>query len=208
MRLFCKPAIVASIILFVSPPLFGQIPKKMSYQGLLTTPGGSPVTDGSYNFEFALYDTLSGGILLWSETQAGVSVQQGIFTVMLGSVTPISPVLTKTAYLQITATGGPPGPSYPLTFSPRSELASAPYALAPWGQTGSDISYTTGNVGIGMASPSFRLDVNGIINATDIYEDGVPFPEAQVNGSRQATTSTTTAAGSVSGLQLPQSNWR
>jgi hypothetical protein len=32
-----------------------------------------------------------------------------------------------------------------------------------------------GNVGIGTASPGFKLDVNGIVNGTDIYKNGAPL---------------------------------
>jgi hypothetical protein len=32
-----------------------------------------------------------------------------------------------------------------------------------------------GKVGIGITAPNFKLDVGGIINATDIYKNGVPF---------------------------------
>jgi hypothetical protein len=160
-----RTAVTATVFVlglaFLSPMLFGQVPRKMSYQGMLTTSGGIAVADGSYSFEFTLYDTLNGGIALWTETQAGVSVHQGTFTVILGSVTPISFAFTKTVYLEITTTAGPPGPSYPLTFSPRSELTSAPYALAPWAQTGNDISYTTGNVGIGTTTPTQQLEITG-----------------------------------------------
>jgi hypothetical protein len=47
------------------------------------------VADGAYAFSFTLYDAAIDGNLLWSETQAGVSLKDGAFKVQLGSVTPL-----------------------------------------------------------------------------------------------------------------------
>jgi hypothetical protein len=123
------------------------IPGKISYQGLLTTGAGSPATDGSYTLLFELLDASSSGNLLWSETQAGVTVSRGTFSVMLGSVTPLTGIFSQPLWLQVTATAGP-GISSSVLFAPRTELASAPYALGPWQQDSLE-NYTLKTVRIG-----------------------------------------------------------
>ena len=107
------------------------IPNKISYQGLLTTSSGAPASDGSYNLKFELFNTSSGGSGLWTETQTSVSVQHGTFSVLLGSVTPLTALFYQPLWVEITATAGP-GISSPILFSPRTELASSPYSLAPF----------------------------------------------------------------------------
>ncbi len=109
-----------------------SLPLKMSYQGLLTTTGGTAVADGSYDLTVTLYDSLNNGSSQWSETHTGVPVEHGVFSITLGVTTTLNLQFNKPLFVQLVATGGPSGPSYPLTFSPRSELTSAPYSLGPW----------------------------------------------------------------------------
>ena len=68
-----------------------NIPQMMSYQGRLTDATGVPVPDGSYGVMFKLYTAPTGGSPFWSETQS-VTTRDGLFSVLLGAVTPIGPV--------------------------------------------------------------------------------------------------------------------
>ena len=60
------------------------------YPGRLSDDAGQPVADGAYDFTFELYGAEIGGARSWSEEQDGLAVQEGTFTVLLGSVYPIS----------------------------------------------------------------------------------------------------------------------
>ena len=87
-----KLSIIKSIILvlfFINGVLFSQVPQTISYQGVLTDTDGAIVHDGNYPIVFTLYDALTGGTNLWTETQT-VSVSGGLFNVILGSVNPIN----------------------------------------------------------------------------------------------------------------------
>ncbi len=64
-----------------------QVPQLINYQGVLKTSSGTPVA-GPVNLTFAIYDVASGpNAPLWTETQNGVSVANGLFNVLLGSTT-------------------------------------------------------------------------------------------------------------------------
>ncbi|MBI4548009.1 MAG: tail fiber domain-containing protein [Ignavibacteriae bacterium] len=135
-----------------------SLPKTMSYQGLLSTSMGTPVADGSYDLQFDLYDSSTVGSSQWTETHNGVDVQRGTFNVILGSISSLDIDFNKRLYVEVKALNGPAGPSYPLTFSPRTELTSAPYALAPWSANGGGLYYNGGKIGLGTQTPS----ANGI----------------------------------------------
>ena len=145
------------------------LPLKMSYQGVLTI-GGNPVTDGSYDLTVTLYDSLTNGTSQWTETHSGVPVQHGTFSLTLGVTTPLNLQFNKPLFIQLTATNGPAGPSYPSTFSPRSELLSSPYSLAPWVTKGNDLYYNNGKVGIGSSAPESSGIANLKLDIAD--EDG------------------------------------
>ncbi len=98
-------------------------PRLLNYQGYLTDTLGNPITNPSVSMTFAIFDAASSGNQKWTETQSAVSVNKGIFHVLLGTVTPIpDSVFTASInrYLQLTVGGQ--------ALSPRTQIVSAPYA--------------------------------------------------------------------------------
>ncbi|MEO0053867.1 MAG: hypothetical protein ABIK22_06935, partial [candidate division WOR-3 bacterium] len=98
------------------------IPRMLSYQGRLTDSLGNPVPDGNYQLTFRLYTQETGGTPFWNEVQT-VSVRNGIFSVLLGSVTPISSIPDAgTVYLSLQVGTGS-------ELTPRLRIVSAAYAF-------------------------------------------------------------------------------
>ena len=64
-----------------------EIPKMINYQGMLTNESGDPITD-TLDLEFGIYTQETGGTPEWSEAQNQVSIIDGLFNVILGSVDP------------------------------------------------------------------------------------------------------------------------
>ena len=96
-----------------------EVPRRVSYQGLLTKSNGRIVSDGSYQVSFRFYRQLEGGTSFWEETQ-GVSIQDGIISTVLGKRNPIYNIPSE-AYLEIEINGD--------TMSPRQELTSVFYSV-------------------------------------------------------------------------------
>jgi len=98
------------------------IPKLLSYQGRLTDSLGHPVPDGTYQLTFRLYTQETGGNPFWSETR-NLEVQGGIFSTLLGLVTPLNEVPDDgNLYLSVQV-----GTCAELT--PRLRIVSAAYAF-------------------------------------------------------------------------------
>ncbi len=117
-----KTVILFFILGFVTPGVFPQIPRTISYQGVLTDNAGNPKPDGSYTITFSLYDN-EGGSAIWSETKT-LNVTKGLFSTSLGSQTPfgISLKFDKPYWLGIKV-----GDEAEL--SPRIALTSVGYSL-------------------------------------------------------------------------------
>lgn len=113
------------IIMLLAVVANAQVPRVISYQGVLTaSPGGSPV-NGMRNLGFALYESEDDfATPIWTETHLGVHVQHGVFAVYLGSATPFpsSVDFSKQYWLGISIDGG-------AELTPRYHLTASPYAM-------------------------------------------------------------------------------
>ena len=96
-----------------------SVPRRISYQGLITKSDGSPTDDGSYEILFKVYDTADGGSPIWTENQE-VTVNNGIISTVLGNTNPFT-TIPQEAYLEITVDGS--------TLSPRQVLTSVFYSV-------------------------------------------------------------------------------
>ena len=114
-------------LVFVFMPLAGyaEIPKTMNYQGYLKNTDG-PVC-AEVQMTFAIYDAAIGGNLLWDETLDNVTVQEGIFSVILGNTEPIDLPFDEQYYMGVTV-GDMDGEMDPI-----QQLTGVAYALKPPG---------------------------------------------------------------------------
>ena len=76
------------ILVFLASVGLAEIPKMINYQGMLTDDSGNPL-NGTPDITFRIYNDPTGGTQKWTETHPGVSVTNGLFNVILGSVNPI-----------------------------------------------------------------------------------------------------------------------
>jgi hypothetical protein len=110
-----------------APAAAGTSTGTIAYQGRLADADGNPITN-TVNMEFRLYDVASGGVPLWEEQWTGsngVQVSDGLFNVMLGSLTPIpQSVITGHDSLFLGITVGTDD-----EMTPRVQLGSVPFAV-------------------------------------------------------------------------------
>lgn len=80
-------AVVVPVLVFSIPPV-PPIPHTINYQGMLTDNLGNPL-NGTPDITFEIWNAPSGGTKRWWEIQSNVPVEEGLFNVILGEVTPI-----------------------------------------------------------------------------------------------------------------------
>lgn len=126
-------AVFFSLAYFASPAQ-AAINQQINFQGKLTNPDGTNVTNGTYSIRFRIYNhatndaanSCSANSCLWEETQGSVSVTDGNFQVALGSVnTALATSVdfnTTPLYLGIKV-------SSDSEMTPRIQFTAAPYAF-------------------------------------------------------------------------------
>ena len=127
----------------------------LSYQAKITDVNLLAPVDANYNMEFRVYDAVSGGNLLWTETWNGgnpVALEDGVFTVELNSICASwtgacasnggidwsSDSLFLEMHFDADGNG-----SFEETFAPRKRFTSVPYAqMAARLTTAEDINFS------------------------------------------------------------------
>lgn len=165
-------AALCGFALGLSQPAFSA--PAISFQGYLTDDNGVPLP-GPVDLTFGIYAHASGGVALWSETQGGVALSNGTYSVLLGSITPFGPDLftADSLWIQTSVNGADLLPRRLIGDVPRAitaQHATIADSVVGWTQPspsywqaqGSTIHNTNaGNVGIGTSTPTTKLEVAG-----------------------------------------------
>ena len=141
-----------------------QTSTTIAYQGRLADANGNPLT-GTYNMIFRLYDVPTGGTPLWEEQWTGsnaVKVSDGLFNVMLGSLTAIpQSVIAGRDQLWLGITVGTDD-----EMQPRVQLGSVPWAVQAL--TVPDGSITTAKIADGAVTSSKMNPTLAIATFNDV----------------------------------------
>jgi len=152
---------------------------RFTYQGTLRLSGDR--AQGTYDFRFRLYNVLGGGTQLGSTlAKNDLPVTDGLFSTELDFGQ--APIDGDDIFLQIEVRDGASTGAYTI-LSPRQRINATPYAVralaggdgggsSPWNVSGTVVSYTGGNVGIGTASPGTRLTVKSSNDQTAVFDTG------------------------------------
>jgi hypothetical protein len=149
-----------------------DVPKTINYQGMLTDNDGNPVT-GSHNLAFRIWNHPTSGSPKWAESHYGVSIENGLFNVVLGKDSAIVLDFTEDYWMSISIDAE--------TMPERIELSSVIYALRAetakladsatvavsaaagggWTDDGSVVRLSTSadKVGLGLSNPNRKLYV-------------------------------------------------
>lgn len=173
-------------------------PLLLNYQGRLTDPAGQP-RNGNFSMGFRLVDA-SGAALGWAETQAGIVVNNGFFSVLLGKVTPLSAALFQgppvdaygpQRFLEVTVGGE--------TLAPNARIVSAAWAIAtpvgPTGAAGTSVPGPTGAQGAVGPTGSSGSGPTGAAGPTGVT--GPAGPSGSGPTGAQGPTGTTGPTGTV-----------
>jgi len=122
-RIVSVIAALSIVFLALTSFVSAAVPNRIYYQGQLTDALGAPL-DTVINMTFTIYDDSStGAAVWWSETQPGIVVSSGLFTVLLGSVNAIVDTVFRDNFrwLGVQIASDP-------EITPRTRLVTVPYA--------------------------------------------------------------------------------
>jgi hypothetical protein len=98
-----------------------DIPGSINYQGRLTDSATGQPLPGGQAIVFRIYDAATDGRLLWSESQTVQADSSGVFSAILGSLTPLDNSFDGPVWLEVEVDGE--------ILAPRREIVSVPYAF-------------------------------------------------------------------------------
>jgi|GEM_PF-1706823 len=120
MRKFNIHLFIIIAILCLTAFAHAAIPRVINYQGRLTDKEDNPLT-GNFLVTFRFYDAEKDGQAMWEEGHI-LSIKDGVFSVLMGSVKPLEIDFNKDLWLgmEVSSDG---------EMAPRIKLASSVYAL-------------------------------------------------------------------------------
>ncbi|MBC8489700.1 MAG: hypothetical protein H8D45_27080 [Bacteroidetes bacterium] len=156
-------ALLCALILYTQPP------QAFKYQAVVRDNSGEILQNQAVGIRISIHDITSGGTIIYQETFNETTNQFGLVNLDIGTGVPTIGTFasidwsanSKFIETEVDPSGGSTYVSVGI-----SELQSVPYALysdrskdAPWENSGNDIYYDNGNVGIGTSSPVYKLQV-------------------------------------------------
>jgi len=182
------------LLVLFSASVVAQIPRVISYQGMLLGTNGQPVPEGNYNLTFKLYN--EGNTLMWSEVHNQVFVSGGLFRVLLGTVTPFGIPFDKPYFLGIQVGSDP-------ELQPRMPLTSAAYAIRA-----EDADKLMGIFASLTPEPNkiLPLDASGKFPASVISGGGITLPYSGTTASPGPGFSVTNSSGNIAVRALATNN--
>jgi uncharacterized protein (TIGR02145 family) len=178
-----KKLITVFVIVAIYNSVFAQVPQKMSYQCVVRNSAGALVANQSVGIKISILQGSPTGNVAYQETynpnpqtnaNGLVSIEIGTGSVVAGTFSTIDWLASP--YFLKTETDPSGGTSY--TISATSQLLSVPYALYTSSAgngfasaySGSEkrpvLNLTDGNVSLGSAPNSNKLNVNGSVSIT------------------------------------------
>ena len=166
---------VCLLVVGVAAVVTADVPSLIHYQGILLDASGSPLEDEEFNFRFTIYDgsATPPAVIKWGpETHITVPTNDNaLFSVFLGSIIGITDDVFEDTirWLQIEIDDAGNWE----TIFPRIQLVTVPYAFrvatvdsASGGTIKGDVEIKDGKLGVGIASPVYKLDVAGTAQMT------------------------------------------
>ncbi|MFO0839872.1 MAG: hypothetical protein U1D55_15275 [Phycisphaerae bacterium] len=116
---------VAALALALAAPSIADVPRQFSYQGRLVGQGNATVS-----LTVNLYDAATAGTLLFSETHNSVTLNDGVFSIIIGGGTaggvPTTAVGALPVWMGVSVNGA-------AELTPRTKLQSVPFAFKALG---------------------------------------------------------------------------
>ncbi len=114
--------LLSTYSVLLSAPVLAQVPPLVRYQGQAVDTKGVPL-EGPYTLTFRLYDAETAGAKVWEEIQLNVPLARGYFSVLLGSVKPLTVMdWSKPCWLSVQVNAEP-------ELAPRQQITSVPLAV-------------------------------------------------------------------------------
>jgi hypothetical protein len=169
-----------------------QAPQSMSYQSVIRNSSDVLISNSNVGMKISILQGSANGTAVYVETHLPTTNNNGLATLKVGDGTPVTGTFSSInwangPYFIKTETDPAGGNNY--TIIGTSQLQSVPYALSSadnkWTPNGIHINNNnSGNVGIGTATPTSKLDLNGDLSLNQFLftSPGTTYNSFNTNG--------------------------